>query len=232
MKLSINILNWNTMKTFHETFHILKVECLGKSAEVIVVDNGSTDGCENFATIRNPVNLGISKAKNQGIDASKGDYIMLIDGDIVPVRNSICMLERYLDDNPECMAIGFYPNKFSRTLDSAETFCTKLDPIDVYHGHCIYYGMYRKEVFQKCRFDEAFGPGYGWEDLDFYKQMERAEIKQWVAGMNRYEGKYYHAINSSLNRNCLGDVEYHLSSIARKKLFDSKWVKNVSTVVA
>lgn len=229
-KISVNILSWNTFKTLHDTLHLLKEELKGIDSEVIVVDNGSIDGSQDLATIKNPVNLGISKGKNQGIDASTGDYIMLIDGDIVPVPNSIRCLSNHLDSHPDCMAIGFLPNKFSKDQNKYgqthhhETFCNKLDPVEEYEGHCIYYGMYRKEVFQKIRFDEEYGVGYGWEDLDSYMQMQQHGIKQWVAGINHKCGKYHHAINSSINnKGCLGFEKYMETSKDRALIFKRKW---------
>lgn len=220
------------METLHETLHMLIDELRGIESEVIIVDNGSTDGCERFATIRNPVNLGISKGKNQGIDASVGEYLMLIDGDVVPVPNSIRMLLEHLEANPDVHAIGFLPNKFCNTKNKGsqknyEEFCFKLDPIEQHYGHCIYYGMYRREaVFGpgKVRFDEQYGVGYGWEDLDSYMQMEKLGIKQFSAGMNHKSGKYYHKINSSINNEkCLGFQEYMRTSFQRSKIFKSKW---------
>ena len=232
MKLSVNILTWNTVKTLVETIAILKQELDGMDAEVIIVDNGSTDGCQDFATIKNPVNLGISKGKNQGIDASSGDYICLIDGDIVPVVNSIRCLVDHLDANSDCQAIGFYPNKFTTEKNrngavNHETFCHKLEPVEEYRGHCIYYGMYRREVFEKVRFDEEYGPGYGYEDIDSYMQMEALGIKQYVAGINHKCGKYYHAINSSI-RNA-GFEWYMETQMKRSKIFKRKW-QGVSVV--
>jgi glycosyltransferase involved in cell wall biosynthesis len=231
VKLSVNILTWNTLKTLHETIHILKNELRDIDSELIIVDNGSIDGCQDYATIKNPKNLGISKGKNQGIDISQGDYILLIDGDVVPVPNSIKLLVKHLDENPDCMAIGFLPNKFSNNINGGhETFCHKLDPIMQHRGHCIYYGIYRKEVFQHIRFDEEYGVGYGYEDLDSYMQMEAKGIKQWVAGMNKLEGKYFHAINSSINnKNCLGFEEYMRSSMKRSQIFKKKW-ENIHVV--
>ena len=73
-------------------------ELRGVDYEIIIVDNGSTDGCQDVATIRNEKNLGISVGKNQGIRASKGDFILLLDGDIMPVPNSIICLLKYMEE--------------------------------------------------------------------------------------------------------------------------------------
>ncbi len=65
-----------------------------KNIELIVIDNHSSDGtvsflsklkneCANIKIIFNQVNLGLAKARNQGIENSKGKYILFIDDDNV-----------------------------------------------------------------------------------------------------------------------------------------------------
>ena len=243
MKLSFNILAWNTWKTLHDTLHILSEELKEIDHEVIIVDNGSTDGCNDVATIKNPKNLGISKGKNQGIEASKGEYIFLLDGDIVPVPNSIRMLLNYLETHPEVKALGFYPNKFATCKNKGEQNdrnheeyhewnCHTLFDVKEYRGHCVYYGMYHRSVFDDVMFDEGYDEcctvgefigGYGWEDLDTYKQMEIAGIKQYISHINHAGGKYYHAINSSIRN--MGHSQYMTSSMKRSQYFKQKWTK-------
>ena len=222
--LSVNILCWNTFKTVHETVHILVDELRNIEHEVIIVDNGSNDGCEKLATIRNEVNLGISKGKNQGIDASKGEYIFLLDGDIVPVPNSIRCLLAYMEEHRDIDALGFRPDKFGNQKNDygIQKYCHKLDPVVEHEGHCIYYGMYRRSVFERgVRMDESYGVGYGWEDLDSFMQMKKLGIKQWSAGINAISGKYYHEINSSIRQ--MGMAEYMKTSLKRSQLYKEKW---------
>jgi glycosyltransferase involved in cell wall biosynthesis len=234
VKLSVNILTWNTINTLRETLKVLENELQGIESEIIIVDNGSTDGCQDVATIKNEQNRGISVGKNQGIDASRGDFIMLLDGDIVPVPNSIRLLLLHLESNPECDAIGFMPNRFSNSKNTGgqknyEEFCHKLEPIREHRGHCIYYGMYRRSVWKnadgtnRVRMDEGYGIGYGWEDLDSYIQMRELGIKQWVAGINHECGKYYHEINSSIRQ--MGFQQYMRTSLERGVRFKEKWGK-------
>lgn len=224
LKLSVSILSWNTFDTLHETVHVLANELKNIDHEVIIVDNGSNDGCQELATIRNEVNLGISKGKNQGIDASRGEYIFLLDGDIVPVPNSIVCLLEYMDSHKDIDALGFRPDKFgiSPNAFGIQKWCEKLDPVVEHFGHCIYYGMYRRTVFERgARMDEAYGVGYGWEDLDQYQTMKKLGIKQYSAGINDITGKYYHKINSSIRQ--MGFEKYMETSLSRSKLFKSKW---------
>ena len=57
--------------------------------EILVVDNGSTDGTQALAAadfpevrlIRSPENLGVAGGRNLGIGAAAGDYLILIDDD-------------------------------------------------------------------------------------------------------------------------------------------------------
>jgi GT2 family glycosyltransferase len=227
MKLSVNILTWNTARTLVETLQILKNDLKDIEHEIIIVDNGSNDGCQDMATIKNKENLGISKGKNQGIGVSNGDYILLLDGDIVPVVNSINCLVDWLDSNTACEAIGFFPNKFTQERNrngqkNHEEYCHKLDPVEEHQGHCVYFGMYKRSVFDKgVMFDEQYGVGYGYEDLDFYMQMKQRGIKQWTAGINHKCGKYFHAINSSIKQ--MGYEKYMSSSLQRSKIFKQKW---------
>lgn len=233
MKLSVNILTWNTWKQLHDTLNILVTELEGIESEVIIVDNGSNDECKDAATIRNEKNLGISKGKNQGIDESIGEFIFMLDGDVVPVKNSIRCLLEYMQTHPEIEALGFYGDKWARdkTAYGLQEYCHKLDPIEEYRagkgqGWCCFYGMYRRSCFDKgLRFDESFGVGYGWEDCDFAMTMEKLGIKQWVAGINFKCGKYLHAINSSIRN--MGYEKYMETSKDRGRKFSEKWKEPV-----
>ncbi|HQB12660.1 MAG TPA: glycosyltransferase family 2 protein [Candidatus Omnitrophota bacterium] len=59
--------------------------------EVVVVDNASSDGTKelikkNYTGVRlieNPGNYGASKARNQGIEASSGEWVLSLDSDVV-----------------------------------------------------------------------------------------------------------------------------------------------------
>jgi glycosyltransferase involved in cell wall biosynthesis len=230
MKISINILTWNCFSTLHDTLHILSNDLARIPHELIVVDNGSTDGSEKFATIANKENRGVSIGKNQGIKASKGEYILLLDGDIVPVPNSVNLLIEWLDSHPEEHAIGFYPNKFTDQRNKNgqkhhEECCNVLHEPRIHTQVIAFYGLFRRKMFDEgLLFPEYHpfdGPGYGWEDSDLYMQMCEKGIRQWVAGINNNNGKYYHEINSSIRQ--MGHGKYVNSSKERGAAFINHW---------
>ncbi len=94
-KSSIIIITWNSLSYIKQTVPVLLNQKY-KEIEYIYVDNGSTDGTveyikeqieknkdRNIKLIENSTNLGISKAKNQGVKASKGKYILMLDDDML-----------------------------------------------------------------------------------------------------------------------------------------------------
>jgi GT2 family glycosyltransferase len=81
---------------------------------VIVVDNASTDGspeavCAALPTvriIRNTANQGFAKANNIGIRASSGDYLFLINSDVVVKENCFSRMVQYMDEHPHVGLLG------------------------------------------------------------------------------------------------------------------------------
>lgn len=219
--ISVNILTWNTFRTTVETLVQVNKDLKEIPHQTVIVDNGSDDGCELIATVKNKVNRGISVGKNQGIKKSIYKYIMMIDGDISIVPNSINCLLDYMEKHTDIMALGFMPNKFTTSRADAENFCHSITEPEEVKRPCLYYGLFRREVFKRCMMDEQYGPGYGWEDLDFYEQMARAGIKQYMTGINHKCGKYYHEINSSIRQG--GHRWYEKTSKERHEYFKEKW---------
>lgn len=82
--------------------------------EVIVVDNASTDGTvkgirERFPSVRiiqNATNAGHCRAMNQGIEASRGKYVLVLDGDTVLVSGAALRLVRFLEARPDVAIVA------------------------------------------------------------------------------------------------------------------------------
>ena len=87
--VSVIVVNWNRREILRHCLHSLARQTLG-NYEVIVVDNGSSDGSLELGSdgtlppaqwIANTGNQGFGVAVNQGITASQGDFIALLNND-------------------------------------------------------------------------------------------------------------------------------------------------------
>jgi len=85
---------------------------LKSSFDVVVVDNGSTDGSQQMLTekypdvmlIQNEGNVGLGKASNQGIEATNGRYVLLLNNDTLVNGPALDVLVEYLDAHPKAGA--------------------------------------------------------------------------------------------------------------------------------
>ncbi|MDE5660414.1 MAG: glycosyltransferase family 2 protein [Muribaculaceae bacterium] len=110
MKLSVVVICWNSLANLRALLASLPQALEGLEAELIVVDNGSTDSTGDYvrAEFQHAVyrrldrNYGVAYARNRGIEMAKGDYIWLLDDDTVINRRAVEALTGYLDEHAEC----------------------------------------------------------------------------------------------------------------------------------
>jgi hypothetical protein len=84
------------------------------ACEVVVVDNGSTDGSqamlrEVFPEVRlvqNAGNVGLGKASNQGIEATQAPYVLLLNNDTIVNGPSLDALIDFMSATPAAGAVG------------------------------------------------------------------------------------------------------------------------------
>jgi len=88
--ISIIIVNYNRKDLLKNCLDAVRTQSF-KDIEIIVVDNGSSDGSSDMARadypwvklIENKENLFFCKANNQGIEAAKGDLILCLNNDCI-----------------------------------------------------------------------------------------------------------------------------------------------------
>ncbi len=114
MKLSIVIVNYNVKFFLEQCLHSVEKACSKIEAEVFVVDNNSVDGScqmvkEKFPSvilIENHDNKGFSKANNQAIQLSKGEYVLILNPDTIVEEDSFDKCVEFMDNHPEAGALG------------------------------------------------------------------------------------------------------------------------------
>mgnify|MGYP000892178229 CR=1 FL=1 len=92
--------------------------------EIIFVDNGSTDGTgdflaeyvkahQNAKVITNPTNHGFPKACNQGLAAARGEYLCLINTDVIVTPEWLTGLIECMEHRPKVGIVGPMTNNIS-----------------------------------------------------------------------------------------------------------------------
>ena len=114
LDLSIVLVCWNNKEYLDPCLKSLYETGMKNSFDVIVVDNGSTDGSQQMLAekypdvkiIQNVENVGLGKASNQGIEATKGRYVLLLNNDTIVDGASFDVMVDFLNENPKAGAVG------------------------------------------------------------------------------------------------------------------------------
>jgi GT2 family glycosyltransferase len=112
--ISIILVCWNNKKYLDPCLESIYDGRLKSAFEIIVVDNGSTDGSQEMLRekfpqvkiIQNDHNVGLGRASNQGIEVSSGKYILLLNNDTLVDSPSFDTMVNFLDEHPEVGAVG------------------------------------------------------------------------------------------------------------------------------
>lgn len=114
------------------------MQAVGDTDEVIVVDNGSTDGSMRTASasfpsvrlIENGCNNGFAKACNQGVAVSRGRYVLFLNNDAFLPADALDRFEQDFDAFPDAALIGGQlvgeDGQFQRSAGVAPTFLSEI----------------------------------------------------------------------------------------------------------
>ncbi len=188
--------------------------------EVIVVDNASSDGTlevvkeyPKVSLIENRKNLGASRARNQGIDVSRGEWLLALDCDAVLEEDFLVKAVNIIDDlssntgilqpkilnfgNRTVYSCGIHLSWMRRFYDIGRGRGSgEFNEARSIFGACSACAFYKREMLQELKeetgyFDERFF--FLVEDVDL---AWRAQKRGWKA-LFIPEVNCYHAGNSS-----------------------------------
>lgn len=114
MDLSVIVVSWNTRELLRVCLRSVYEAAGDLLFEVIVVDNGSTDGSPEMVASEfpqavltcNEANRGFAAANNQAIQASTGRHVLLLNPDTEVRPSALTTLVRFLDERPDAGATG------------------------------------------------------------------------------------------------------------------------------
>lgn len=115
IKISFVILNYKTKHLLRLVLRNIQQLAMPVSYEVIVVDNASNDGSVQMVSqmypevrlIVSPTNTGHAKGNNLGITQARGEYVVIMNSDIIFFnQQDIVSIIHYLDTHPTVALLG------------------------------------------------------------------------------------------------------------------------------
>jgi GT2 family glycosyltransferase len=112
--LSIVLVCWNNKEYLEPCLQSLYAGGLKSNFDILVVDNGSSDGSQDMLReeypeikiIQNDHNVGLARACNQGIEGTGGRYVLLLNNDTLVDGPSLDAMVEFLDENDDVGAVG------------------------------------------------------------------------------------------------------------------------------
>ena len=151
-----------------------------KVLEIIVVDDGSTDGSgsyirENFPQIKlikHKLNRGVTAAYNTGVRMAKGDLVLTISTDMIPRKNILSYLLPYFSDE-KTFAVSFHEKNLGpeKAIWREGLIQFKQKKESSYSNRTFYIrkgeGIFRRKMWMELGgMDEKLFSPFFWEDLD------------------------------------------------------------------
>jgi GT2 family glycosyltransferase len=139
MTLSVIILTWNSSKYIRKCIGSIYENIKEILFEVIVVDNGSSDGTQdilkeyshtkpNFEVVYLTKNYGTTKPRNLAINKSKGEFILILDSDTELKEGAVEELTKTLKEDDRAGIVAprlLYPD------GSVQPSCKKFPTITI-----------------------------------------------------------------------------------------------------
>lgn len=241
--LSLVIINYNNKAYLKRCIDSILAQSY-KNIEIIFIDNQSKDGSYEYMKeeypaldillIKNEVNNGYAGAANQGIKLSKGEFVMILNPDIVMEPDFLDKMLSFIKVDEKIGALsgkllkydfindkklnyidsaGIVMFKSSRCIDRGqnEEDLGQYDKIEQVFGVCGAAPLYRRSALEDIKIcDEYF-------DEDFFAYKEDIDLS-WRLNLIGYKNMYYPEA-----------VAYHGRGLGGSKGGVLKFIKNRKT---
>lgn len=239
--VSIVILTWNQLEYTKQCLESIQ-KYTPERHEIIFVDNGSTDGTvdwlqaqaaehQHYKLVENGINLGFAKGCNQGIEAASGDFILLLNNDVIVTADWLAGLLECLDTSDKTGIVGPMTNNISGVQRLVTVGYERLEDLPAFAasyrerfrhrriaqrrivGFCM---LFRRRLVEEIGLlDEQFGSG-NFEDDDYCVRAALAGYTNMIAGDVFIH--HYGSVSFQANQ-----LDYSAAIQGNGALFRKKW---------
>ncbi len=222
VRVSIVMLTFNRLDMTRRALSSLRASTR-QPYELIVVDNGSTDGTSTYLqeieqqggyVLRNPTNRGVAAGWNQGLRVAKGDCLMVLNNDIIVAGDWLERMTHAAHQVPRAGLVGCRTTKVGGPQALLPDYQDLRDfPLFARRYAALADGswfeltrvvavalLWRRHVYERVgSFDERFFPA-SFEDDDYSMRSIAAGFRNIVANdvFIHHEGSASHASNQIL----------------------------------
>ena len=214
----------------NQTYHDYKV--------ILVCDNSDDNSNEivnkyvkkNKFKVINAQNTGLSKARNLGVEKSKGEYLVFLDGDDYLEKDFLEVIASNLQDNPEIVRIqvqDIYPDKKVKheeeefnTMDGISAFNKIIKYNYIENAWCYIYNnkFYKRNKFKFM--DNCIAEDYGLIPLIIAKAKK-------IKSLNYIGYNYVQRENSLMTNDNYNDKLKKMDDMLKQAEFLKKEMKNI-----
>lgn len=162
--------------------------------EIIMVDDGSTDGSvalikskfSEVKIIKHTKNRGFSAAVNTGVRAAKGDLILLLNTDVLPEDDFLVPVFKHFEDR-RTFAVSLHEKGYGWAKGYfADGYIQLAMGLESKESHSSFYvsggsGVFRRDLWVALGgMDEKLLSPFYWEDIDLcYRAAKRGYVNLW-----------------------------------------------------
>ncbi len=208
-EISIVILTFNSIEFIKSCMDSIFAQDY-QDFEVIVVDNGSSDGTVDFikkdypyiTLIENKQNLGACKARNQAIELAQSKWVLTLDCDVILEKDFLNKIIKFADENkgragifqPKILnmdkktiySYGIYLSKLKRFYDigKGQIDTGRFNTSKYVFGACSAAALYNRQMLERIKEDT------GYFDESFFFLAEDVDLA-WRAQRGGWKALFY-----------------------------------------
>lgn len=178
-RVSVVYVNWNRKADVAHSVKLLRRQHF-RDFEIVVVDNGSSDGSAaelsalpGVRVLALPANRGPAAARNAGVEAARGEYCVFLDSDAALSRRGLGRLVEQLDREPDvgvigCRILNAYTRKLDQWIYAQRALDSEKQRFDTYSFSAAG-AIVRRDLFREV--------GGFWEKLFIYNEEVELSIR-------------------------------------------------------